>query len=138
MALYAGYEKLTRNDFAGDEIKWGCLCWELWLENDYDLCQSVLDWSIPTDILVNQLILCQEQDTLKNVDIITPASNVSGSRLRMFDVLLLARLSALSDSKRILVVELWRTLRAWRIIAHSICRWLWTTNTFGTNRSTLS
>lgn len=75
MSLYVGYETLTKRDFAGDEIKWGCLCWQLYLEDDYSLVESLIEWDVPDGILTQGVLLCQETGSYKDVEICTPASS---------------------------------------------------------------
>ncbi|EZG83075.1 putative mannosyltransferase [Gregarina niphandrodes] len=72
---YSADERLTKEMFRGDECKWGCLCWELWLENDYDLCDSVLEWNVHDTICVTNLIAAQQTGAYKDVEICTPASS---------------------------------------------------------------
>lgn len=74
MSLYASYETLTKRDFAGDEIGWGSLCYKLWLDEDYDNCQVVIDWAVPADILMYQLVLCQATGSQKDVNVVTKVS----------------------------------------------------------------
>lgn len=75
MSAYVLHTQLTKRDFAGDEIRWGALCYELWLEDDYDICNTVLEWNVHDNILFNACLASQERDVQKDPDVVSHVSS---------------------------------------------------------------